>query len=129
MVIRYRKAVAAVIVALGGLNLVLFLMLIGMGARTPYGTLIGGLAALLVGIQYFVRPYFRVVDGAIEVPALIGPLKRTYAFACPDQLQVRDGRLWLTAEGRTRKVPVARWLAQPQDWKALLDYLHVAQLD
>lgn len=129
MVVHYRKAVAAVILGLGLVNLVLVVVLLGLGARTPYGSLVAGAACLLLGTLYFVRPYFRLVDGAFEVPALIGPLRRTYAFAAPEDVQYRDGRFWVTEGGKTRKVPVARWLAHPADWNALHQHLHLAQLD
>jgi len=129
MVVRFRLFLAWSILALGAVNLILVAILIGGGGRVPIGSLIAGSVCVLIGALYFLRPYFRLVDGAFEIPALIGPLKRRFPFDGPDGVQYRAGSFWATHEGRVKKVPVQRWLSRPADWQAIVEHLHLSQLD
>jgi hypothetical protein len=129
MVVRFRLALAWTLLGLGAFNLVLVGLLAGTGGRVPIGSVVAGIVCVFIGGLYFVRPYFRLVDGAFEVPALIGPLQRRFPFDEPEGVQYRDGRFWVTSAGQPKKVPVQRWMARPEDWRALVEHLHLAQLD
>lgn len=71
----------------------------------------------VMGVLLLVRPYFWVQPNVVEVPALIGPLRRRFPY---QWLEIDGGKLFTVREDGTRKkVPVARWFANSADWAAV----------
>jgi hypothetical protein len=117
MKIRYSSTVGVVLVLLGALNTGL-----SLAAGTSSPALITGPIVFLGGILFFTRTYFRILDDRIEVPALLGPLKRTLPFARPADVTIEGGALYVVTEGRKKKV-ASRWMANAADWDAALSKL------
>jgi hypothetical protein len=115
MKVRYNVTVGVVFIVLGAVCSFLGLWLLLLGEFNP--AVVVGLLPALMGILYLVRPYFLVDRGVVTVPALIGPAKRQFPFA---RLEVDGGKVVaVTSEGTRKKVPVARWMAHPADWRAV----------
>jgi hypothetical protein len=116
MKVRYSPVVAGVLLTLGIICLILGLWLLGLGQFAP-GLIIGAMLTL-IGVLYFVRPYFEVDTTSITVPALLGPKQRSFTF---ETLEIDGGRLVaVSRDGARKKVPVYRWTSHPADWKALV---------
>lgn len=115
MKVRYNPAVAVVALVLGLLCLFLGLWMSMLGEFSP--TVIAGLMPTLIGILYLVRPYFWVTPRSVTVGALIGPMSREIMF---QRLEADGGRLYaIEDDGTRKKLPVARWLANQADWRAI----------
>jgi hypothetical protein len=114
MKIRYNPVVAIVFIVLGAVCLVLGLWVTMLEGFSP--AILPGLLCPPIGILYLVRPYFWVNPMSVELPALVGPMKREFPF----QTLELDGRKLVAVrdDGTRKKVPVARWLAHSGDWAA-----------
>lgn len=111
--VRYNPAVGIVLLALGAVCEFLGLWLFMLGESSP--ALFAGLVPMVLGVLYLVRPYFWVYATSVALPAPIGPVKRQFPF---QSLEVDGRKLIATRDDGTRKkVPVARWLAHPTDWR------------
>jgi hypothetical protein len=112
MRIRYNPVVAIVFIVLGVVCLFLGLWLTMLGEFSP--ALFPGLLCPVIGALYLVRPYFWVNPTSVQLPALIGPIKREFPF---QTLELNGNKLVAVRDDGTRKkVPVARWLAHSDDW-------------
>lgn len=117
MRVRFNTNVAILLTVLGAVGGFIGIWEIRQGEFDA--TSIAGLIPLVVGIAFLVRPYFLVERGQVTVPALFGPGRRLYAVA---RMEVDGGRLYVIgADGNRKKLPVARWLAHPADWAAVVD--------
>ena len=115
MKVRYNPVIAIVAILLGGICLFLGLWVSMLGEFNP--AVIAGLMPTLIGILYLVRPYFWVTPGSVTVGALIGPMSREFMF---QRLEADGGRLYaIEDDGTRKKLPVARWLANSTDWRAI----------
>jgi len=110
--VRYNVVVGVLFVVLGAVSTVLGLWLTLLGEFNP--TFLFGLLCALLGILYLVRPYFWVHESTVVIQAALGPAKRTIPF----KSLTFDGNKMIAvrADGTTRKVPVARWMANTGDW-------------
>jgi hypothetical protein len=117
MKVRYNTVVGIIFVVLGAVSTVLGLWLTLLGDFNP--SVFVGLLCLLLGILYLVRPYFYVHQSAVVVPAVVGPAKREFPF----QSLTFDGSKMIAVrtDGTTKKVPVARWMANTGDWDAVMN--------
>jgi len=117
MKVRYNPVVGVVALAIGGVCVFLGLWLMLLGEFSP--AVVIGLMPMLIGVLYLARPYFWVHSTSIEVPALLGPMRRQFPFKT---LEVDGGKLFaVSADGTRKRVPVARWSAHTGDWKAAVD--------
>jgi len=113
MKIRYSPVVGVVFVVLGAVCTFLGLWLLMLGEFNP--AVIVGLIPLLLGILYFVRPYFLVEPGSVTVPAVLGPVRRQFPY---ERLEFNGSKvIAVHRDGTRKKVPVARWMAHPGDWR------------
>lgn len=115
MKVRYNMALGIVLVVLGAVCEFLGVWLLLLGEFSPAA--VAGLVPLLIGILYLVRPYFVIDARMVTIPAVFGPVRRDFAY---QRLELDGGRLHaITADGSRKKVPVARWLANPTDWRSV----------
>jgi hypothetical protein len=73
-----------------------------------------GAMTLAIGVGYLVRPLAELTDTELTIFALYGPLKKQYPTA---QLRLVDGRLY----SGDKKVRLAAWVTNSDDWKALME--------
>jgi len=112
MKVRYNPVVGVVFVVLGAVCEFFGLWLLMLGEFSPAAFV--GLFPLLIGILYFVRPYFFVDPHTVTVPALLGPVRREFPY---ERLELeRNKVITVRTDGVRKKVPVARWLARSADW-------------
>lgn len=120
MQVRYNPAVPIVFIVLGAANLVLGLALIQSGGSS-FSIILGPLF-LLLGLLQLTRTYFEYETHTrtIVVKALIGPMARRFGGA--EGSLVVDGNriLWNRADGRVKKVPVSKYMARGDQWRAVI---------
>ncbi|MFL6119063.1 hypothetical protein [Actinophytocola sp.] len=116
MKVRYNPVVGVVMVVLGAVCLFLGLWLMALGEFNA-SVLVGALVTLL-GILYLVRPYFWVSSSAVELRAVVGPVRRTFPFRT---LEVDGSKLVAVNDGDRKKLPVTRWMAHSGDWAAAVE--------
>jgi hypothetical protein len=107
MKIRYKTGLGIFILACAAFTL-FTTFLTGPSVSTFTGALM-----LLVGIGYLVRPLAELTETELTVFALFGPVKKQYPAA---QLRYVDGRLY----SGDKKVRLAAWTANGDDWRALV---------
>ena len=107
MKIRYRTGLGIFILVCGAFT-VFTTFLTGLSVSTFTGALM-----LAIGIGYLVRPLAELTETELTVFALYGPVKKHYPAA---QLRFVDGRLY----NGDKKVRLAAWVINGDDWKALL---------
>jgi hypothetical protein len=108
-------AVGIVFIVLGAVCSFLGLWLLLLGEFNP--AVVVGLLPVVFGIMYLVRPYFLVEPGMVTVPAVLGPVKRQFPYA---HLEFDGGKVVaVKPDGTRKKLPVARWMAHPADWRAM----------
>jgi hypothetical protein len=119
MEVRYNRNWAIFLFILAALNVVFggWLLLLG----EFHYSLVLGLLFLVIAIQYMRRPHFIVEPNAVIILGLIGPIRRTHPFSDPNGIKVDRSGLYVDDNGKWKRVPVYRWLSNPQDWKALED--------
>jgi hypothetical protein len=122
MEIRYNRWVAGILLALGGLNLILAVWLMLVVKTVPV-SLITALIVAFLGWMYWQRPYFIVEQDYVVAPALVGPLKREFLFRSPQDVKIEDGKLMVRNEGEWKRVPVYRWLSHPDDWQQMAKHV------
>lgn len=118
MSIRYSRILGIGALVLGLINLGLggWLFLLGQFSFS----LIFGVMMLLFSGLYFTRPYFWIAQDAVVMPALIGPVKRTWYFGGdPARIKMENGRLMVYDGYQWKPVPVRRWLSEAGDWQML----------
>jgi hypothetical protein len=116
MKVRYNMTVGILFIVLGGICTLLGLWLLLLGEFNP--AVVVGLLPVVLGSLYLVRPYFMVEAGMITVPAVIGPVRRRFPFA---RLELDGSKvIAVHADGTRKKVPIARWLAHPADWRTMI---------
>ena len=75
-----------------------------------------GVLILGAAIGFMVRPMAELTETELTLFALVGPIKKRYPA---DQLRLVDGRLY----SGDKKVRLAVWAANKDDWRALLQRL------
>ncbi|MFC6882216.1 hypothetical protein [Actinomadura yumaensis] len=116
--VRYNPPVAWGALALGVLNL-----LLGLLAPGPLINVILGVLFIVLGVIFFVRTYFTysAAGRTLEVTAPIGA-RRSFRASGGDTLVVEGGRIVLVrADGRRKKLPVARWMSRRREWDAVVE--------
>jgi hypothetical protein len=116
MNVRYKPAWGIGLTSLGVIALGMGVVLTAIGGRPHIGNWISGGVALVVGIGYLRRDYFRLVSGELQIPAAIGPLVKRYPIENPGDLVVTDGRLY----HRGKKLGLTPTMARKEDWAAFL---------
>ena len=118
MRVGYSKQLAVAFLVLGVLVLGLNLLTVRHGGGLI--RVVPGIVCCLVGIGYLTRPYFLIEGGALVVPAVFGPVKKSYPFQ-PGQLTEKGGALWIGE----KKMGVRRWLADKAAWESVARQLSV----
>jgi hypothetical protein len=121
MRVTYNKWVATIMLILGLINLVLGVWLALLGRFNP--SLFIGVVVFVIGVLYWQRPYFIVESSGVVVPAMLGPVRRSFPFKTPQDIRIENNRLLVRDETYWRRVPVRRWLSDRRDWAALEHYL------
>lgn len=120
----YPKPVGYLMLVLGVLSLGLGLVLASMTGRVNIGSIIPGIICIVMGPAYLTKPYFWVERGAVIIPALIGPVKKTKPFKRLADLSIVDGKLMLDG-----KKVLGKFMARKEDWAALEQALLAAQAE
>ena len=122
MDVRYNPVIPIVFIALGVLNFVLALWLMGAGGSAGFSIVVGPLLAIL-GLLQLTRTYFQfdTRSKTITVKALLGPMTRTFGGAAGGNLVVDGDRImWNRPDGRVKKVPVTKFMARGDEWRAVI---------
>lgn len=120
MRVGYSKGLARLMLGLGVLLVGLNGFLMAKGGSGVL-QLIPGVACLLVGIAYTIRPYFHVEEQVVIFPAAIGPIKKPFPYAA-GELRMAKNVLFIGE----KKTGGRRWLANKTDWDALARRLESA---
>jgi hypothetical protein len=121
MTIRYKKGLAYLFIAMGGLNLLLGLNLLRFGI--PHFSIFIGIIILVLGIGYLTKPYATVTDREFIFLAMIGPIKRTLAFDSLDRVRIENNKISIQTDRGWQPVPIAKFLVHSEDWKALKEFI------
>jgi hypothetical protein len=121
MQIRYNRLIAGIMIGLGVVNIGLGLWLLALGEFAT--SLIIGLLVAAIGAAYLNRPYFHLEKGKIVIPALIGPVKRTFEFNTSENLEITENKIQVNNGKSWKRVPVYRWMSHPEDWQAFIKEL------
>jgi hypothetical protein len=103
--------------ALGAINAFLSIWLFLLG--TVSATIVPGVICLLIGYSYLTKPYFTIDQREIILPALLGPLKRTYPYKTDHDIKFEGNAIFVSQGEGWKKVPIVRYLVDNQDWAAL----------
>jgi hypothetical protein len=118
MTLRYNRTVAIIMLILAVINVVLGLWLVLLGSRSILSLFLAVVIGF-VAYGYFTKPYLLVEQNEIVLPALLGPARRSYSFRTPDDVKFEDNKLFVRNGERWKRVPVYRWLSDPEGWAAL----------
>jgi hypothetical protein len=123
MQVKYNRIVALVFFGLGLLNILLggWLLLLGQfHFSLILGLLVGG-----IGFSYLTRPYFLVEGGAVVIPALLGPVRRTFDYGNKaERLKFEDGKLMFNNGTTWKRVPVQRWISDGATWEQFEQFVN-----
>ena len=122
MNVRYNPVIPIIFIVLGVVNLGLALVLMQSGGSAGFSLVLGPILALL-GLLQLSRTYFEfdARSRTVVVKALLGPMTRTFGGAAGGTLHVDGNRiLWTKADGRVKKVPVSRYMARGDQWRAVV---------
>ncbi|MFC4854077.1 hypothetical protein [Actinophytocola glycyrrhizae] len=122
MSVRYNPVIPIAFIVLGVGNFVLALVLVQSGGSAGFSLFLGPLLALL-GVLQLTRSYFEFDPHSrtIAVKALIGPMSREFGGAKGGRLHVNGNRImWTRADGQVKKVPVSKFMARGDQWRAVL---------
>ncbi len=122
--VRFTPLIGLAAVLFGGLNTVLGLWTLALGAFNA--SLLLGPVLLVVGVVYLRRTYFRLEQGVaggrtiLSGPGRSGPLADGVTATSKQRFAVEEGQLvHVTADGTRTPAPVRRWMANRTDWRAL----------
>lgn len=120
----FRRAWAAAYIVVGAAGLVVGLPLTSMWQSFVFGA---GVVWLLVGGYRVFRPYFEFDPAARMISIKVMPAARTRRYGGvvgSGVLQVSGRRIvHVMSDGRARKVPVLRVMAEPAAWDAVVGKL------
>ena len=122
MSVRYNPVTGVVLIVLGVVNIVLALWLLQVSGSGGPSLFIGPMIAIL-GLVQLNRTYFEFDPrtGTITMKALIGPASRQFGGAKGDLLVVVGDRIRRNSkDGRSKRVPVNRFYARGDQWRAVL---------
>lgn len=114
MKVRYNPSWSILFLVLGFVALGVGITGLVLTGRFFLGTWIPGAVCVLVGFSYRRRPYFELVPGKLQVPALIGPLVKDYPYGDISRVEVRDKKVWIDG----KKTGISRMMAHGEDWAA-----------
>jgi len=122
MDVLYNPVMPITLIVLGVVNFVLAMWLIQVGGSAGFSIVLGPVLAVL-GLLQLTRTYFEFDPGSktIVVKALIGPMTRRFGGSVGGTLHVDGNRiLWTKTDGRVKKVPVSRFMARGDQWRAVI---------
>src|SRR5262245_18528343 len=121
MTVRYSRRDAAMI--LGGAAVLALLIAITPHHRDIafYGPLLRVLAGPGVGTLMLVRPLFELAGDRITVVALVGPLRKDYAFATKSEIRIENDRVYVA----DRALPIRRARCDAGDWQRFITSIRV----
>jgi len=79
-----------------------------------------GFIGILFGILFLTRTYFVLNEDGLVLNAILGPAKTTYKFQSLKELEVENKQVYLNQDGKRRKLNMAAWLADKNDWQAFV---------
>lgn len=122
MDVRYNPVIPIIFLVLGVVNFGLAVVLLQSGGSAGFSIVVGPLLALL-GLLQLSRTYFEFDPRSktVVVKALLGPMTRTFGGTAGGTLHVDGNRIvWTRADGRVKKVPVSRFMARADQWRAVV---------
>lgn len=122
MQVRYNPKYAMFLIVLALINFGLAGILTLMRGSFQFGMVLGLMLAVL-GYLMLQRPYFTIDPQQVMIPAMIGPIKRTFEFASPTDIKIEKNALFVNRNGNWRNIGVRRWLAHKDDWYNLEAYV------
>lgn len=119
MKIRYSKSVGIIYILSGFLFSCVYL-LISLAEGNGSMLLTVGFIGILFGILFLTRTYFVLNEDGLVLNAILGPAKTTYKFQSLKELEVENKQVYLNQDGKRRKLSMAAWLADKNDWQAFV---------
>ncbi|MCA9903756.1 MAG: hypothetical protein KC547_07855 [Anaerolineae bacterium] len=117
MIVRYNRLLGVMFLIFGGINLFLggWLFLL---QREFNISLVLGVIIFIIALLYLSRPFFIVEADAVVIPAMLGPVKRTFPYT---SLTLQDNQVIAEHNGQSRRVPISRWMSHRPDWDAFAE--------
>jgi hypothetical protein len=127
VVVRYKKSLAYLFIAMGALNLFLGVWLLLL-TRKPNFNIFIGILILAIGIGYLTKPYVTVTERGFVFKAMIGPIERTTEFDSLDHVRVENNKILIQNNGGWKRVPISKLFASNDDWQALIKLITSKQI-
>lgn len=124
MVLRYSKVWAYVLLVGGGINVFLGLWLLLLGSFAV--SIVIGPLLMLIGYLYLTKPYVRVNPNQLVIYAPLGTVAKTVDYSTTSDLKIENNTIFVRENSAWKKVPVAKFLVQGEDWVALTRTLGTA---
>jgi hypothetical protein len=81
-----------------------------------------GLAGAIRGALYLKNPaYFSISNGELSIYGPTGKKIKIYHFDSPTDLKVENNKIYLQTHERQKKLPIGKWLVDPDDWNSFLE--------
>lgn len=122
MQVRYNPVLPITFLVLGVGNTVVGLLQLRTGGPAGVSLFLGPLFTV-IGLLQLTRTYFEFdpATRTIALKALLGPVVRRFGGAVGGTLHVDGNRVLCTrADGTVKKVPVSRFLARGDQWRAVI---------
>ena len=94
-----------------------------MQSQGSFLLVIFGLLFLFLGVYSLNRPYFLLEPRQLTVYNLLGMKKKHYTFESWEFVKADNRRIYIDDNGITKKVPVAPWLVNTEDWRTMRNLL------
>jgi membrane protein CcdC involved in cytochrome C biogenesis len=115
----YKTGWGITFIVMGVILLVLNLMLLNMGAGRGM-QLILCLFFILMGVLYLTMPAFELTTNEIIMFNLFGmPVKR-YPFKKLSDIQVMENKVYINADGQSKRVRVSKTMVKSTDWDSFI---------
>lgn len=115
----YKQGWGISFIIMGIILLVLNFMLINMGKNNPMGLFLGAIT-IFMGAMYLTRPVLELRSNELVMFNLFGMEMKRYPFNQLSDFQVIDGKIFLSANGTSRRVRISRMMIRNNDWDQLI---------
>jgi hypothetical protein len=121
--VRYNRVFAIVLVSVAVILIILRGLLYSRTGKLPVQDLLITGFLLYSGIAYLRGTFFELHEDKIVMYVLGGPMKKTIRIAAVSNLLFSGKDLFLTYEGKRRKIPLGPFMANKEDWMTFRLYI------
>lgn len=121
----FKQGWGVTFIILGIVLLVLNLMLLNMrGAHSNPMGLLMGVMITLIGILYLTRPAFELRANELVMFNLLGMELKRYPFKSLRDFQVIGNKLYIAAEGSSKRVKISKVMIRTTDWDEFMSKIN-----